>query len=183
MSTELTAFPESFPSGTTVKYRKTLSDYPASGGGTLTLHLAGAKNLDATAQADGDDYLVTLTPAATAALPAGLYRWVERWSDGTDVLQVGEGVTTITPDLAASAEGSQQEWLDRVIAALEAHIEGRLPAGIESGQIAGRLISKIPIKEAVQLLSSFRSQLYHVANPQQVTRPVFVRFKQTGFEQ
>lgn len=184
MAPELSSLPESFAAGTTVRYRRRLSDYPASAGWTLKLHLAGASVLAKTATADGDDFVVTLAAADTAgAFAAGLYKWVERVSnvDG-DVYEVASGVVTVLPNLAEASDGSEQEWLERAIVALKAHIEGRLPAGLESYQIAGRVVSKMPVKEAVGLLATLESRLARLGNPGFVTRPVLVSFTGPGFD-
>ena len=70
MAQELSALPESFAAGTTVNYRKRFSDYPASAGWTLKLHLAGASVMAKTAAADGDDFVVTIA-AYRARNPSG----------------------------------------------------------------------------------------------------------------
>ncbi len=184
MAQELSALPESFAAGTTVRYRRRFSDYPASAGWTLKLHLAGASVLAKTAVADGDDFLVTLAAADTeSSFTPGLYKWVERVSNAEgDVYEVASGIVTILPDLAEATEGSEQEWLERAIAALKSHIEGRLPAGMESYQIAGRVVAKMPVKEAVDLLTTLESRLARLGNPDFVTRTVLVSFTGPGFE-
>lgn len=184
MAQELTNLPDQFAAGTTVSYRRRLTDYPASAGWTLRVHLAGASVLAKTAAANGDDYLVTIEATDTEGdFPAGLYKWVERVSNaGGEVYEVGRGTVTILPNLAEATEGSEQEWIERAIAMLRAHIEGRLPVGMESYQIAGRVVAKMPIKEAVSLLSSLESRLAGRKNPGFVTRPVLVSFTKPGFE-
>ena len=184
MTQELTSLPESFAAGTTVRYRKRFSDYPAGDGWTLRLHLAGASVLAKTAAADGDDFVVTLAAEDTGgAFAAGLYKWVERVSNAAgEVYEVAAGIVTILPNLAEATEGSEQEWLERAIAALKSHIEGRLPTAMESYQIAGRAVSKMPVKEAVDLLTSLESRLARLKNPNFVTRPVLVSFTGTGFD-
>ena len=184
MAPELSALPESFSAGTTVRYRRSLSEYPAGAGWTLKLHLAGASVLARTAVADSDDFIVTIAAGDTAGgFAAGLYKWVERVSnEGGEVYEVASGVVTILPNLAEASEGSEQEWLERAIAALKAQIEGRLPAGMESYQLAGRVVSKMPVKEAVDLLATLESRLARVSNPGFVTRPVLVSFTGPGFD-
>ena len=184
MAQELTALPDQFAAGTTVGYRRRLTDYPASAGWTLQVYLAGASVLTKTAVADGDDFLVTIEAVDTErGFAAGLYKWVERVSNAAgEVYEVGRGTVTILPNLAEATEGSQQEWIERAITVLRAHIEGRLPAGMESYQIAGRVVAKMPIKEAVSLLSSLESRLAGLRNPDFVTRPVLVSFTGPGFE-
>ncbi len=182
---ELNYLPEAFPAGTTVVYRRRFTDYPADAGWTLKLHLAGASVLTVTAAADGTDFLMTIAASDTAgAFTPGLYKWVERVSNvAGEVYEVAAGVITISSNLAEATDGSEQEWVERAIVALKAHIDGRLSAGMESYQIAGRAVSKIPLKEAVALLSTFESRLGRLKNPDFVTRPVLVSFTPTGFDQ
>ena len=183
MPNELTALPESFPAGTTIIYRKTLSDYPAGDGWTLKLHLAGASVKTFEAEADGNDFVVTLAASATSSpFLAGLYQWTERVSLSGAVYEIDSGIVTVLPDLSTAAAGDYQVWLERTIVVLTAHIEGRMTAGNESYMIAGRSVVKIPIKEAVDLLSTFESRLARLKNPSRVTRSVLARFTPTGFD-
>ncbi len=183
MAQEFSALPESFAAGTTVKYRRRFSHHPAGAGWTLTLHLAGASVLAETAAADGDDFVLTIAAEDTAgAFTPGHYKWVERVSKDGEVYEVAEGTVTVLPNLAEATEGSEQEWVERAIAMLRAHIEGRLPAGMESYQIAGRVVAKMPIKEAVALLATFESRLARLKSPDFVTRPVLVSFTPPGFD-
>ena len=184
MAQELSTLPAQFAAGTTVCYRRQLADYPASGGWTLRLHLAGASVLAITATTDDDDFIVTISADDTASgFSSGLYKWVERVSNAEgEVYEVATGSVTVLPNLAEATEGSEQEWIERAIAALRAHVEGRLPAGMESYQIAGRVVAKMPVKEAVGLLASFESRLANLKNPDSFTRPVLVSFTGPGFE-
>ena len=133
---------------------------------------------------DGDTFVVTIAADATgASFQPGLYKWVERVTNAAgEVYEVASGTVTVTPNLAEATEGSEQEWLERAVAALKAHIEGRLPAGMESYQIAGRAVSKIPLKEAVGLLGTLEARLARLRNPGTLTRPVLVSFTPPGFD-
>lgn len=184
MAIELANLPDQFAAGTTVCYRRRLADFPASAGWTLKLHLAGASVLTQTAAADGDDFVVNITATDTDGdFAAGRYKWVERVSNaGGEVYEVGRGGVTVLPNLAEASDGSEQEWIERAIAMLRAHIEGRLPAGMESYQIAGRVVAKMPIKEAVSLLSNLESRLSGLQNTGSFTRPVLVSFTGPGFD-
>lgn len=181
MSLILYTLPETFAAGETIAYRRQLADYPATSW-TLTLYIAGAKTLASVAAADGDVHVVTLGAGATAALTAGVYRWAERVDDGAGLIyQVASGVVRVTGDLAQATEGSEQEWVERAIAMLRAHIEGRLPAGLESYQIANRVVSKMPIREAVGLVNDLEARLARLGNPDQISRSVLVQFTGTGY--
>jgi hypothetical protein len=131
---------------------------------------------------DGDDFVVTLAAGdLTSDFLPGLYQWSERVDLAGAVYEVASGVVTVLPDLSQATDGSAQEWLEPAIVALKAHIAGRLPSGMESYQIAGRLVSKIPILEAAKLLSGFEAQLAATADPTSVSRPLLVRFTPTGY--
>lgn len=184
MLTELTALPESFSAGTTVAYRKSFADYPASAGWTLTLWLAGATVTSIEAASDGDEFVVTIAATDTASpFAPGLYKYVERVSYDGDVYEVGSGTVSIEDNLAEATDGSSQVWLERAVEALQAHLEGRLSAGLESYSIAGRAVSKIPIKEADVLLTSYEARLFRLKNPDSVSRSVLIEFTRTGFNE
>ncbi len=187
MADTLYALPASFSAGTTVEYRRQLSDYPASGGWTLKLYLAGAKILTTEATADGADHLITIEAEDTAGLLAGVYKWVERVSktvDGTKKsYDVASGAVTVTADLAQATDGSEQEWAEQAITVLQAYINRRLPSGMESYQINGRTVTSLSIPEARKELASLRAELARVANPGRVFRGIPVTFTETGSDQ
>lgn len=183
MADDLDRLPPQFAAGTTVSYRRRLDAYPAGGGWSLTLYIAGPAAANATAAADGDSFVVTLSATVTAALAAGLYHWVERVAKGSEVYQVDAGVVTVEANVATATGASQQEWLERAIAALRLHIEQRLPLGMESFQIAGRAVSRIPLQEAMALLNSLESRLARLRDPDHFTRPVLVSFVPPGSSQ
>ena len=66
--------PEKLTSGVTWKWKKTISDYPASEW-TLTYYLRknGATATSFSASVDGDTHLVTVAAATTAGYAAGVY--------------------------------------------------------------------------------------------------------------
>ena len=66
--------PEKLTSGVTWKWKKTISDYPASEW-TLTYYLrkSGATATSFSETADGDTHLVTVAAATTAGYAAGVY--------------------------------------------------------------------------------------------------------------
>lgn len=180
-TTELTRLPESFAAGTTLTIRRSFSDHPASAGWTLTLYLAGASVAEVEAVADGDDFVLTIAADVTSAgFAAGFYKWEERVSLSGAVYRVDAGVVTVLPNLAEATDGTEQVWIERAIVALRSHIEGRLPAAMESYSIAGRAVSKMPVKEALDMLNVLESRLARLRNPTTLTRPVLVSFTGTG---
>jgi len=182
MSQELTSLPESFAAGTTVTYRKQLSDYPAGDGWTFTLYLAGANVAKVEATTEDDDFIITIDASTTDGIAAGLYHYAERVSKDGAVYEVDAGVVTLLPDLTKATDQSAQEWTERAIEALRAHIEGRLPSGMESYSIAGRAVSKLPLREAVSMLRTLEAQLERLKHPGAVGDTIYVEFTKPGWE-
>lgn len=176
MPTLLYELPDSFSLGTTVEYTKSFGDYPASDGWGFTLYLAGAKTLPVVGVVDGNAFTVTINPSDTTGLTAGLYKYVERVDKSGEVREVGSGVVTIKSDLATARDGDEQSWLESDIAMLKAHIANRVPAGMEAYAVAGRQVSKIPLREAISMLTDLESRLASISNPDSVSRTVEVFF-------
>lgn len=183
MAENLTALPTSFTGGTTIEYSKSVSDYPASDGWTLTLYLAGVDVKEIEAEADGDAYVVTIAASVTAApFRAGVYEYLERVEKAGVVHEVSSGMVEITPNIAEAAAGDRQSYLERSIIVLRQYIEHQLEAGNQSYAIAGRAVTKIPIAEAIKILHSYEAELAHQKNPTSLTRSVLVRFTGTGVD-
>src|SRR5262249_59534035 len=72
--------PEKFAAGTTVKFKRSFGDFPASQGWTYAIYFNGALNTfnkTGAAQPDGG-FLVTLDPTDTASVNPGIYRYADR---------------------------------------------------------------------------------------------------------
>lgn len=107
---------------------------------------------------DATQWIFTLTAADTAEMPPGDYtaRLIVRGTATGDRTTTDRGALQLdpNPDLPAG-----ETHAARVVRLLEAHIEGRLPAGLESHNIGGQQIAKIPLLEAEQLLTRYRNVL------------------------
>jgi hypothetical protein len=145
---QLTALPPILAAGTTVRYRRSYADYPASAGWALKLHLNGPESVaHIDAVADGDDFVLTLSATATAALEPGDYSWVELVSKSPEVHDPAKGKVTVTVNLATAAAGEALSWARRELAIIQKITEGRLDADVQAYQINGRSWQKIPIEQ------------------------------------
>lgn len=124
--------PESFVAGDTIKWKRSLSDYPAT---THTLkyefHLrsgVAATDFTITSSADGTDHSVVITAVVSAAYTAGEYEWFAYVVDvatGLERYSVGKGRTTIEPDPAEVATGTDlRTHAEIMLDAIEAMLEG-----------------------------------------------------------
>jgi hypothetical protein len=172
----LTALPARFPAGTTVKYRRSYSDFPASAGWELKLHLAGPSAKNWTASSDGDAFVFTLTAAETAFCAAGSYRWVERVTKGAETYDAAAGMVTVTANVATAGVGELQSWREKALAeareALSALISGR----IQSFQIGSRVFSKLDLPELRKLVVELEAGVAREQGSGQLGRLHLMRF-------
>lgn len=137
-----TTEPSYIQAGDTLTWSKSLPDYPASAGWSLGYRLINAQaKIDITATASGDDHLVTIAAATTAAYAAGVYTWVAHVTLATDRYTIGKGSVTVQPDLAAQSAGFEarstaKKALDDLRAALLAWLAGG--GHVQEYEIAGR---------------------------------------------
>jgi hypothetical protein len=169
--------PKVFSAGETVKFRRFVADYLPSEGWTYALHLNGSLAvLHKDSVPDGDGYLVTINPADS--LLAGDYRYLERVSNATtgEAHNVGEGVVKVELDLALAAPGACISHAERVLAIIEAQIEGKLSDDLQSYSIAGRAVAKIPIDELKKLRAQYRAEVFRLYNPDKLGPSIEITF-------
>jgi len=181
MANTLTAIPVKIVAGTTVKYTRTESDYPAPTW-TLTLYLSGASATSFIAAANGTDHDVTITSTLSAAILPGNYKWEERVTDGTDVYAVASGIVYFEANMASATAGSGQTYEEKTLAIIDGILSGRITKDQESYQIAGRAVSRIPFAELKRMRAELSAAVYMQRNPGRFGRPVRISFPPTGGE-
>jgi len=145
-----------------------LADYPQSEGWALKYRLNGVNTLDLTPtfQTSGDDaghWLVAVAATTTTPLEAGRYR-LAAWVEGSGAYAgrsepIGDTVVELKPDPRTAEPGDLQTHAERTLAVIEAALEGRLTSDIESYQVAGRAINKIPIAELTKLHGQYAAKV------------------------
>jgi hypothetical protein len=159
---DLTEIPEFIIPGTTVRFHRQYSDFPASAGWALSLRMAGAAVLAADGVPDGDSFLFTLPTTDTQGLTAGNYRWEERASIGDEVYVAGSGTLAVLQDIGAAVPGSFQTFNEQMLACVEAIIKRRWGAGLgvtpvdppERYGIDTRTVELMPNSEILNLRAS-----------------------------
>lgn len=141
--------------GDTAKWLKSLADYPASAGWVLVYALvSAAQRYTFTATALGDDFLVTVAAATTAAYVAGGYEFRGSVSKAGEVFTVASGRLNIAPAFGAAVDARSQAR--RTLEAIESTLEGRASSATAEYEIAGRKLKYIPIADLLQLRDRFR---------------------------
>ena len=143
-------------------------DYPNSESWSLKYELVGVNTLAIapTFQTSGDDenhWLIDVATTETDDLDAGRYELWKRFEGsgahagkvdtiGSDGKVNGPSFKTIVrADPRTAADGAFQTHAERTLEVIEAALEGRLAKDLESYQIAGRSISKIPIETLMKM--------------------------------
>jgi len=147
-------------SGSTVKWTKSLSDYPASTW-TLSYQFVNAADAQAvTCTADGEDHLATITAAQTGAMTAGDWYWQAKVTDGSEVYAVGTGMVTVKANFAVAGATSYdaRSHVKKVLDAIEALLEGKASEDQASMSIGDRSLSRYSFNELMALRSQYRSE-------------------------
>lgn len=186
MPTIPTTEPAYLQAGDTIHWQRTLPDYPAGDGWVLAYRFINqAARIDVVSVADGDVHQVSISAAATGAYAAGDYTWTAFVTRGADRYTIGQGRTTIRPDLANQAAGFDArsparralddlrsallKWLSTSGHVQEYEIAGRRMRFASAGDIRARIA--IAQREVANEVSAQR-----IAAGQTTGRRVLVRF-------
>ena len=119
----------------------------------------GSTEIEITASASGDDYLVEIASATTASYTAGVYHWqayITRDSD-SQRLTVDTGTWEVVANRDA-ATTDPRSHARIMVEKIESVLEGRAAADVNSYSINGRSLTKIPIPELLQFRASYRAE-------------------------
>lgn len=150
-----TTEPARIVAGDTAKWAKSLADYPAGDGWTLSYSLVTATNrYTFSASADGDDHLVTVAAATTAVWVPDPYAWRAQVALSGEVYTVGEGIVTVAAAFGAAVDA--RSLARRQLDAVEAMLEGRASSSVAEYSIAGRALKYIPVTDLMVLRDRLR---------------------------
>ena len=141
-----TTEPKSFYAGDSVKWKKSLSNFPATTW-TLTYTLINAdQSITVTSTADGDDHLMQITPDASAGFQFGKYAFIGRVTDGTDVYAVTSGNIQVKRNLALGPTELKSQN-ERILDAINANIEKKATKDQQSMTVEGRSLTRYTFTE------------------------------------
>jgi hypothetical protein len=177
-----TTEPTTVNAGDTIRWNRTLPDYPASAGWVLTYTLLNAASkITITSTASGNDHAVNVAAATSATWVAGDYAWRAQVALAGQVFTVGEGRMAVKPSFGASTLDTRSP-ARKALEAVEAYLYDPNNLTAAEYQIAGRSLKRIPLPE----LRDWRDRLkVDVAREDAATRTaaglpdtrrVFVRF-------
>jgi len=157
-------------------------EYPADDGWTLTYYFNfGGETFSVAAKAAGPHFAVAVPAATTANYQPGTYDWRAYAAKGADRYQVDKGLLTVLPNFA-TATTDQRSHARKVLAMVEAVIEGRATSDVLKYQIAGRTLEKTPIGDLLKLRDRYRAEVAREADADRIAaglpnrKRVLVRF-------
>ena len=177
--------PARLVAGDTWQWTRSLEDYKASDGWTLSYAMIASPGVSftITAAAAGDDHAVTVAAATTAGYAAGKYLWQAYVTKAAERFKVDEGLLEVEADFAtAGASYDPREHARVVLAAIEAVIEDRATKDQESYSINGRSLSRTPLADLLKLRATYRDEVRRLDQAEALAagldggRNVYVRF-------
>lgn len=139
------------------------TDIKASAGWALkfvAVGKLGIVSINATADDENaDDFKFTAAAATTAAYVAGDYKWQVVATKTTTRYTIAEGWITLTDNIAGrSAAYDNRSHAKKVLDAIEAVIENRATQDQQNYTIAGRSLSRTPLKDLMTLRASYKAE-------------------------
>lgn len=158
--------------GNTWDFSTAATDFPASDGWALTLYLVprftsptqARIEITSAAAPDGVSHRFQRTAVQTAAYAAGQYGYVVNAVKAAEVYTLDgtywTGEVTLLPNPATAAQGADARGhAEKVLAAIEAVIEGRATSDQEEMSIAGRSLKRIPFSDLLVIRNKYRAEL------------------------
>lgn len=149
-----TSEPSQIRAGETLQFTKTLDDYSATDGWSITYSFRGnqATAIDFTSTADGKAHAVSVPFADTAGWLPGTYSGVGTVTDGTTKKTIWTGTLKVLPNLAALEAGTDtRTQARRTLDNINAVLEGRATSTILKSEIEGTNIERIPMTDLIKL--------------------------------
>lgn len=170
--------PISIIPGDTVKWTRTLADYPASAGWALSYELLNAMHrYEIPATADGKAFRVVVSAQITQSYAPGSYDWRARVTNADEVYTVASGRLTVAPSFGAA--GDVRSHARRTLEAIEAVLEGRATSAASEYEINGRRLKYIPLNELHAMRTKYQREVAAEegkSGPRGVSGRIMVRF-------
>lgn len=163
-ATTPTIEPYELIAGDTLRFDKTVVDYTPADGWSLSYSFRSktGTGFNISASSNANDYSITVAASTTANYTAGTYAWQAYVTKSGERYMVDSGKLTIKANLnalATSATTDQRTHTRVMVEAIRSVLEGRATSDMESYNIGGRSVNKIPINELADLLQRYEDRL------------------------
>jgi len=154
-----TTEPATLIAGDTAIWLRSLPDYSAANGWTLTYTLINATaKITFAAISQGDNHLITVDAATTAAWTAGSYEWRAQVSKSGEVHTIASGNITISAGYSGASFDARSH-ARKALEAVEAYLENPNNLSAASYEIAGRKLQRLGIPDLLSLRDRYRFEV------------------------
>lgn len=141
--------------GTTVKWTRTISDYPRPLW-TATYHFVAADKVTVSGTGSTSIHSFELTKAATQEMNVGEYQWQLTAEYNEERFHIDSGMLTVARDFANTSTGTDiRSHVKRTLDNLEKAIEGTSSTDVLNYTIGDRSIARIPKTELITLYNHY----------------------------
>lgn len=155
----LNQFPGQIKAGVSLKVVVETPDFLAPAW-SVSVAMRGATKVDLSATSEGQTHTIAATAGATSGWGAGLYAVTVRATNGEDVVEIEAGQVEVLADVASHDAGHDARGhAQRVLAAIEATIEGRASKDQSGYTINGRTLQRTPIADLLLLRETYRKEV------------------------
>lgn len=155
----MASIPPEISAGLTFEAPISAPEFPASAW-SLSLAMRGPSSIDIDAEAEGSGFRLVADAATTRVWAPGVYWYQIRATDGVDVQLVDEGQVRILEDLASAGTGFDgRSHAEKVLAAIEAVIEGRASLDQSHYTINNRSLTRTPVADLLKLRNTYRAEV------------------------
>lgn len=163
--------PQSFTAGDTVKWTKSLPDYPASQGWTLTYY-AIEKNhkFSVVATASGNDFAITIPATTSDDFVVGHYFWEAQVTKAGERFTIERGTFDVLTNIAAQNNWDGRSHARKTLDAIEAVIEGRASTDQQEYSIGNRSLKRTPIADLIVLADKYRAMVNAEENAEAIAQ-------------
>lgn len=153
-----TTEPGTINPGDTVKWTRSLPDYPANDGWVLSYELVNATaRYSFSAGTSGADHTVTIAANVSAGYLPGAYDWRARVAKASEIFTVGSGRLNVNASFASATD--VRSHARKVLGAIDAYFENSQNLTAARYMIAGRELWRIPITELLKLRDRYRQDI------------------------
>lgn len=166
-----TTEPTEVTAGDTWQWDRAPGEYAPADGWALSYDVAGPQSFTiAGASVSTVNGSFRVTYASPASLPAGTYQWFARATLSGDRRTIDRGVFTVVADVPS------QLHAEKMLAAIEAVIEGRITADVESYAIGGRQVTKMSSSDLRYWRGYYSAEIARLRRGGKVFSPIRVSF-------
>lgn len=152
--------PDTIAAGLTFRKKLNLTAYPADQGWGISIFIRGKSAIDIISMADGSQHLIDVQASITATWQPSDYGYsVRAIHTSGEVYEIERGTLTITADMQTVTDGDFRSHAQKVLAAIEATIEGRATIDQERYRINNRELYRTPMADLLKLRSQYRNEV------------------------